>query len=77
MQSFLATYFRQHVDEILEASQLEPILITRYGKPHFVVMSEAYFVKLVRAGTKLEPMKIDSILEDLREQDSARHMKQR
>ena len=77
MQSFPATYFSQHVDEILAASQLEPILITRYGKPCWVVMSEAHFVQLENLRSKLDPTKFDGTLEDLREQDRARHMKQR
>jgi len=43
---FSTTQLRRRTKEILEAAQNAPVMITRYGKPHFVVMSSEHFEEM-------------------------------
>lgn len=47
MNTVTATYFRRHVNDVLETAQTQPVCITRYGKPQWVIVSEARYNKLV------------------------------
>lgn len=43
MKVFSTTQLTRSTMEILEVAQCEPVTITRYGKPRFVLMSHEYF----------------------------------
>ncbi|MEP1990261.1 MAG: type II toxin-antitoxin system Phd/YefM family antitoxin [Ascidiaceihabitans sp.] len=43
MKSFSATQLRRSTMAILKAAQCEPVTITWYGKPRFVLMSHEHF----------------------------------
>ncbi|SLN65005.1 Phd_YefM [Roseovarius albus] len=43
MKVFSTTQLRRNTSEILEAVQCEPVLITRYGKSLFAMISREHF----------------------------------
>ena len=43
MKIFSTTQLTRSTMALLEAAQCEPIMITRYGKPRFVLMSHEHF----------------------------------
>lgn len=43
VEIFMTTQLRRRTNEILDAAQTESVMITRYGKPSFVVMSCEHF----------------------------------
>ncbi|WP_375543211.1 type II toxin-antitoxin system Phd/YefM family antitoxin [Aliiroseovarius crassostreae] len=49
MKVFSTTQLRHSTSEILEAVQCEPVMITRYGKSRFVMMSREHFDAMQRA----------------------------
>ncbi|WP_227287988.1 type II toxin-antitoxin system prevent-host-death family antitoxin [Boseongicola sp. H5] len=48
MQRATVTELRRSAETLLERAAREPILITRYGKPAFVLMSADHFRALTR-----------------------------
>jgi prevent-host-death family protein len=49
MKSFSTTQLRRSTMAILQAAQCEPVTITWYGKPRFVLMSQQHFDALQSA----------------------------
>lgn len=52
MPTATVTELRRNTETLLEKAEQEPILITRYGKPAFVLMSADHFRALTRAFEK-------------------------
>lgn len=49
MQRATVTELRRNTETLLEKAEQKPILITRYGKPAFVLMSADHFRTLTSA----------------------------
>jgi prevent-host-death family protein len=49
LKIFSTTQLRRSTTAILEVAQCEPVTITRYGKPRFVLMSHEHFDALQSA----------------------------
>lgn len=49
MKVFSTTQLRRNTSEILEAVQCEPVIITRYGKSLFAMISREHFDSMQRA----------------------------